>query len=93
MLWVAAILGIISIGNLVVSVGVILSGTYSAQQKWAQVAIIWLLPVVGALIAWFFLLENRGTPYNNSKHTADEKEWAGYQTGGRCDEAAGSTHQ
>ncbi len=43
--------------NLAVGFGVFRSAAYSRNQKIAQVAFIFLLPVVGATIVWLFLRE------------------------------------
>jgi hypothetical protein len=43
--------------NLAVSFGVLRSASYSRNQKIAQVAFIFLLPVAGAAIVWLFLRE------------------------------------
>jgi hypothetical protein len=50
------LLAVILFGNLVVSILVVRSRFYSPFQKWAQCAIVWLIPVLGAVGVWAFLL-------------------------------------
>lgn len=41
--------------NLVCSIAVIRSQFYSIPQKLGQVAIMWLIPILGSLLVWSFL--------------------------------------
>lgn len=47
--------GVLCLVNLYVSVLVIRSHFYSAKQKSAQCAIVWLVPIFGAIGIWSFL--------------------------------------
>lgn len=46
--------------NIAVSVAVAMSGGYSARQKIFQIAVIWLLPVLGAVLLGLFMLSQIG---------------------------------
>ncbi|WP_284321434.1 hypothetical protein [Dyella acidisoli] len=47
--------------NVFVSVAVAISGCYSARQKISQIVIIWLLPILGAVLFGLFLVSQSGS--------------------------------
>jgi hypothetical protein len=46
--------------NLVVSMAVASSSTYSARQKGIQMLVVWAVPIVGGLLIGMFMLSQRG---------------------------------
>jgi hypothetical protein len=50
-----ALIGAVVLGNLAVSVALVRSHFYSPWQKAAQAAMVWLIPVLGAVGIWAFL--------------------------------------
>lgn len=46
--------------NVVVSVAVAMSGGYSVRQKVVQIAVIWFVPVLGAVLLGLFMLSQIG---------------------------------
>lgn len=55
-----ALLGVTCLINLIVSVSVIRSPFYSGTQKFAQCAIVWLVPLLGPVAIWSFLRAQHG---------------------------------
>ena len=55
--------------NCAISWGIIRCNAYSSRQKFVQIVVVWLLPILGALLARHFLNENRALP-TNSEHPA-----------------------
>ena len=52
-----ALIGLLVAVNFAVSYRVLRSSAYGVGQKVAQVAIVWLLPIIGLLLVWAFLRE------------------------------------
>jgi len=44
--------------NALASMGAILSSAYARDQKAMQLALVWLVPILGVLLVWSFLHEN-----------------------------------
>jgi len=53
------ILGGLLLANIVVSIAVVRAHYYSGRQKLAQVVVVWLLPLVGAVAIGVFLYSQR----------------------------------
>lgn len=47
--------------NLIVSLAVASSAVYTLRQKILQIAVIWVIPVIGAVLLGLFMLTQRGT--------------------------------
>jgi hypothetical protein len=85
-----ALIVAIAIGNVVVSVALIRSHFYSRPQMAAQVAVIWLLPLFGAVGVGAFLLaqyrwakyDTRAFPERTRKGVAVEVQNAIHDAGG-----------
>lgn len=45
--------------NIVATIGVAFSRTYETQQKLLQILFIWIIPVIGAVVCWNILREER----------------------------------
>ena len=52
-------LGVLGLFNLYVSVRLLIYGGYSAAQKAAQLLIVWLLPIIGAVLVHSVLVVPR----------------------------------
>ncbi|HEY3049432.1 MAG TPA: hypothetical protein VGJ72_18465 [Polaromonas sp.] len=63
----------IALLNAVVSVAVARSGYYSGGQVAAQVVIVWLIPVLGAVVVGVFLWSQRAATASTSG--ADPENW------------------
>jgi len=48
--------------QLYVSVRVLLAREYTSLQKWWQLAIVWLVPLLGAVLVRSFLVSDRSRP-------------------------------
>jgi hypothetical protein len=48
--------------NVATTLRVLLAAGYTPKQKAWQVLIIWLLPVLGAVVCWFFVSSDRAPP-------------------------------
>lgn len=46
--------------NLIVSLAVASSAAYTLRQKILQIAVIWIIPVIGAVLLGLFMLTQRG---------------------------------
>lgn len=64
--------------NLYISFLVMKSDFYEPAQKYAQYALIWLLPVIGAIACYLFVQPGLG---NSSKHTADDYDDVAFVSG------------
>ncbi len=51
--------------NTVVTIAVVRSTAYERSQKLFQLALIWLLPVVGAALSWYVLREEARSEIRN----------------------------
>jgi hypothetical protein len=60
---VLIVVGVLGL-NLWASVLLLRSRHYSAAQKAAQLAIIWALPLIGAIVVWFVMREPSGGSVN-----------------------------
>jgi len=49
----------LAVANTAASVGLLFSAAYTNSQKGLQLALIWLVPVLGVVAVWIFLRENR----------------------------------
>ena len=58
---VAVILTVLAIANIVVTALLLRSRLYSRGQQLTQLALIWLLPVIGFITVWYFLREANPT--------------------------------
>jgi hypothetical protein len=47
--------------QLLVSIRLCMSAAYTPQQKTAQMFLIWLVPVIGACVVYFFLRSNNAS--------------------------------
>lgn len=65
--------------NLYISLLVAKSDFYELGQKYAQYALIWLLPVIGAIACYLFVQPTLGT---SSKHAAYDYDDAAFVSGG-----------
>jgi hypothetical protein len=61
--------------NLYISYLVVKSDFYEPAQKYAQYALIWLLPVIGAIACYLFVQPTLGT---SSKHAAYDYDDAAF---------------
>jgi hypothetical protein len=69
------LLGVVAF-NTGVSVAVVRSGLYSRSQVFAQAALVWLLPLVGALVVALFLWSQaKAAPGKSAGEDADR--WQG----------------
>ncbi len=73
--------------NSYISFLVMKSDFYEPAQKYAQYALIWLLPVIGAIACYLFVQPTLGT---SSKHTVDDHEDVAFVSGD--DAYLGSQH-
>jgi hypothetical protein len=65
--------------NFVATVRVLRSDLYSAKQKWAQVLLVWLVPLLGAILVWSVLSPPRDLESNRSSDMSpvrDDLWWA-----------------
>lgn len=67
-------LAVLVLANSAVNVAIARSGYYERKQILAQAAMIWLLPVVGAVITGWFLLMQRATPEFGTRSEPDYEE-------------------
>jgi len=65
-------LGILAAGNAVISIGVLRSPAYDSRQKSIQLGLLWLAPILGAVVVWSFLRQLKSRPL-----TADLASHAG----------------
>jgi hypothetical protein len=63
--------------NLCVTFFVARNAILNPQNKKAQYCLVWLLPIVGALISALFLRSIRDTPPRKSGHIANEEDYPG----------------
>jgi hypothetical protein len=70
------LVAVIVAANVAVSVAVARSGYYSRAQKMGQIAIVWLLPFVGALAVGVFLYSQRDNPMFNTRAYPEPSEKA-----------------
>jgi len=69
--------------NFIVTYKLLKDDVYEKRQKTIQIFIIWLLPVIGALVVFLFLhreSKNKNNPYGGSKSN-DFYESSGYSGG------------
>jgi len=64
--------------NLYISFLVMKSDFYEPAQKYAQYALIWLLPVIGAIACYLFVQPGLGS---SSKHIADDYDDVAFVSG------------
>ena len=57
-----AVLGALFIANLGVSVAVWRANYFNSRQKFAQIGVVWLLPLLGAILIGVFLYSQRDNP-------------------------------
>lgn len=70
--WPTAVLVLLGLLNLVATAGVVGSPSYSAAQRMLQTIVIWLLPVVGAVLCIRMVqLDAREAPPVLSAHDPD----------------------
>jgi len=78
------VLAVLAVGlNVFATSKVATSSHYEIGQKWSQVALIWLLPIVGAILAWS--LTKDSPP---QLHTTDLRDYGGAGDHDRNDSAA-----
>jgi hypothetical protein len=63
--------------NICVTFFVARNAILTEQNRKAQYCLIWLLPVLGAVISAMFLRSIRDTPPCASRHTANEEDYPG----------------
>lgn len=71
---VAVVLAVIL--NICATFVLVLSARYDTQQKWWQMGIIWLLPVIGAILVWSLARDATG-----ERVTTDFRNRAGFDDG------------
>ena len=64
-------------GNFAVSVQVIRSSLHSRKQRIVQLAIVWLMPVLGAIVIGLFYRSVGRSASSSVAHTRDEQEYPG----------------
>ena len=69
-IWIAG--AILLIANIAVTARLLLNNTYLVSQKIAQIAIIWFLPFLGALVVWHFLREENEKPTKESSEPTED---------------------
>lgn len=69
--------GLLLAMNLYISYLVAKSDFYESTQKYVQYALIWLLPVIGAIACYLFVQPTLGTGSSKSTHVEDD----GFATG------------
>ena len=74
------------LGNLVVTIGLVRSPAYTGEQKILQCLLVWLIPLVGALLAWSVLREER------QKWRADNPHPDGEDASGLTRDHSGHSH-
>lgn len=57
----AAMFALLLAENIIVTVRVCKSDYYETRQKYFQYALIWLIPVLGALVCYLFVQDSSGT--------------------------------
>jgi hypothetical protein len=67
-----AVLAVLAAINLAVSLLVARAPAYTSGQKVVQITGIWLLPIIGAVVAWGFLRENTPDPVENPHPDEDD---------------------
>ena len=72
MVLMAVVLAII---NVIVCLMVAKSDCYTRQQVWLQWAIVWLLPLLGAVLVGVFLRAQRAEPSATRKGGAAHDNW------------------
>lgn len=72
-----ALIAAICLANLFVSLAVLRSEVLEPEQKIAQLALVWLLPVVGAILAWLVLRDDRQPRRGENPHADrhDPGDW------------------
>lgn len=70
--WQTVVIGVLVLINLIATSAAMRSGTLSGGQRLVQVALIWLLPLIGAVICLAFVsTETRAVRDSMSSHQAD----------------------
>ncbi|HZE60984.1 MAG TPA: hypothetical protein VE085_10545 [Burkholderiales bacterium] len=95
-----ALLAALVIGNLAVSVALIRCRFYTPLQKLVQAAIVWLIPILGAVGIWSFLraqynwekYDTRAFPEPTQKGVAIEVNNAIHDSFGGGAEGGGDSH-
>jgi ABC-type nickel/cobalt efflux system permease component RcnA len=87
--WLCAFLIVI---NIVVTVSIAFSRVYDTQQKLLQIALIWIIPVIGAIVCWNILREERRSEHPSK--AAGERVDAGddYSASGNYDRGNNHSH-
>jgi hypothetical protein len=87
---------LIAIAVIVIALNVMVSGSlakntsYEPFQKNAQHALVWLLPVIGALVVHFFLRESRTSLNKADSHFVESGLGDGYRNESAADAFSGS---
>lgn len=77
-IWVMFSLALLTGLNLLASVAVVRSASFSAAQRRAQIALIWVVPVVGGIIALAFIATD--VPADREAFIRDSGIHAGEET-------------
>ncbi len=70
------LVAVVVVLDCVVSVAVVRSQYYSTMQKAAQVVLVWLLPIVGAIVVGVFLYSQRDNPIFDTRAYPEPEEKA-----------------
>ena len=90
------LVALLVIVNVAVTLAVCRSQKYEQRQKFGQVALIWLLPVVGSLVSFSFLSEgggervttdlaDRGGSGDSDRSASSASDYGGGDSGGSGD--------
>jgi hypothetical protein len=73
---IGALLALVAI-NVAVTAFVVSAASLLRKQKFAQCLLIWLLPILGAIVVAIFLYSNRETRPMETRHVRNEEDYPG----------------
>lgn len=75
--WLFDVAEAVAIVNLAVSIAIAIHGGYTARQKVAQIALVWLVPALGSMVFGLFLWTQRGSaPLQRASSDAPDRTLA-----------------
>jgi hypothetical protein len=83
-------LAVIVLINIVVSIRIARGLDYEPIQKIAQYALVWFLPIIGALVVHHFVLEKPSTLRKEPDHFVDSGHGDFYRNNSAADDFSGN---